>query len=103
MATINDRRENVDFSNPPYGFCVFTDSFMSGWGGAEGGRSLYAVAVANDDEACTVLNNGKDRSEMKRGRFVLTLANVRLGARDHLSITDRESARPWFDCGAFRK
>ena len=110
MATINDRRNNGETTTdrhgnclPIYGYVVFTDSFLSGWGGATNGRSIFAVAVANDDEAVTVLNNGKDRSDMKRGRFVASLKGIRLGANDHLAVTDRGESARWFVCGAFRE
>ena len=110
MATINDRRNNVETTTdrhgnclPIYGYVVFTDSCLIGWGLAEGGRSIYAVAVANGDEEITVLNNVKDRTDMKRGRFVTDLKGIRLGKNDHLRITDRAGAPRWFVCGAFRE
>jgi len=95
------RDERTDKS--AVGYVVFTDSFMSGWGHAEGGRSLYALAVSGgpltSDECITVLRNGKDRSEMKRGRYVRKLP--RLGPKDHMSVVDKTIAPRWYVPGAF--
>jgi hypothetical protein len=100
---INDKRKNKE---APWAYVVFTDSFMSGWGWAKGGRSLYALAVANPKEADIVLANGRHRTDMQRGRIVaLTKADgtpkVRLGANDHMSIVDRAQAARWYEAGAF--
>ncbi len=96
MSKINDRRSD---ESVPWGFVVFTDSFMSGWGGAQGGRSLYALAVCSPKEAETVLASGKHRTEMKRGRLVTALPRLRAG--DHLSITDREESPRWYEVDGF--
>lgn len=85
------------------GYVVFTDKFMSGWGHADGGRSLYAVACASTDEVYTVLANGNARTDMIRARHVRTLRNVRVGRRDSLQIVNREDARRWYVPGAFAK
>jgi len=99
---INDNRGS---KKTPYGYVVFTDKFLSGWGGARAGRSLCAYAVKNDDEALTVLNNGNSRDDMRHGRFVLPgkdgLPATRLRAGDHLTISDRARAGRWYRCGGF--
>ena len=102
---IEDRREERPNGVFAYGFIVATDSFMSGWGGAEGGRSLYAVEVESEEEAYTVLANAKSRGDMKRARFVKTLDSVKRNLRrgDHLSITDKHSASRWFEPGGFSR
>lgn len=104
MGKINDQRA----SGPgryglTWGFVVFTDTFMSGWGGAEGGRSLYALEVASEDEAYIVLASGKRRSEMKRGRVVRTLEALTrtLRTADHLAIVDRGTASRWYQVDGF--
>lgn len=97
-ATVNDRRGPAPTgpaADCRWGFVVFTDSFMSGWGGAANGRSLYALEVSSPSVAELVLANGKRRSEMKRGRIVRFrkggwLPNCRINPGDHLSIVDRE-------------
>ena len=99
MAIVKDHRENPGTN--PFGFVVFTDSFMSGWGHADGGRSLYVLEVASESEAYTVLANGKRRTDMKRGRFVRTLRNVRLRAKDHMSISGKANAGRWYQEGGF--
>ena len=101
MATIVDERADKS----AVGYVVFTDSFLSGWGGADGGRSLYAIAVSGgpltSNECITVMRNGKARTDMKRGRYVRKLP--RLGARDHLTIVDQSVAPRWYQPGAFDK
>ncbi len=48
---------------------VGTDSFLSGWGGAEGGASYAAWACTSEDEP-TVLDWVESRSDMKRIRVL---------------------------------
>ena len=57
---------------------IGTDSFMSGWGGAEGGAS-YAGWAFQDDNYTACLNWVKGRSDMKRVRLV-TLEGYRPNA-----------------------
>ena len=78
----------------PIGYVVATDSFMSGWGGAKGGRSLYAIAVTSRDEIDVVMDNMKARSEMKRVRYNLSPPATRPG--DHLKISDKSTAPRFF-------
>lgn len=103
MAKINDQRTERKDGEFAYGFVCFTDSFLSNWGEADGGRSLYCLEVANDDEAYTVLANGKARSDMKRGRFVKHIDTVKRGlrSRDHLSIADKTVAKRWYEPNSF--
>jgi len=93
----------------PWAFVVCTDSFLSGWGKADGGRSLYALPVASEEEARIVLANARARSDMRRPRIVSRMRTrggfwepiVRLGAADHLSVPDREEASRWYERGGF--
>ena len=65
---------------------VMTDSFLSGWGAARGGRSLAAWACTPDEvEACEVAVRA--RSDAKRVRIVDNAGNHYLprGAK-HLHI-----------------
>lgn len=94
---IDDRRSDT---SKPWAFVVFTDSFLSGWGYAQGGRSLYALAVRNPKEAEIVLANGRCRTEMKRGRITKNLPRLRSG--DHLAVVDRHEANRWYVDGAFK-
>lgn len=102
---INDRRSNRYVKPAPWAFVVFTDSFMSGWGGAAGGKSFYALAVRSPEEADRVLASGARRSEMKRGRIVEVrrngLPSTRGGPRDHLSITDWTEAPRFYTANGF--
>lgn len=96
----NDRRANA---REPWGFVVFRDSFMSGWGKAEGGRSFYALAVDSEAEADLVLENGSRRDEMHDGTIVRTFADLQGYGEDndHLSIADKDHASAWYKPGAF--
>ena len=53
------------------GFVVATDSFMSGWGGAEGGKSFVARPIRSSEELDMVTEAFEGRAEFKRVRFVL--------------------------------
>ena len=101
---IHDKRE-MPFEMP-WGFVVFTDSFMSGWGMAPG-RSLYALPYFSHEDMVTLLDNGSRRSEMKRARIVSAnkrgMPTIRLKDGDHLSIADRHAAAPWYAPGSFCK
>lgn len=85
----------------PYGFVVGVDTFLSGWGLAEGGRSLYALPVASTREAGVVLANMRAREEFRNERFVISLAEVWLRPGDHLTVARREEAARWYRRGAF--
>jgi len=94
---INDRRSS---KHKPMGYVVMTDKFMSGWGGASGGRSLYALAFDTTEEMDHLFLNAEKRKEMKYIRVVKPKANglpkVTLRAGDQLSITDRANAERWY-------
>ena len=66
---------------------VGTDSFMSGWGKAEGGTSYAAWACRQEDERA-VLEWVERRGDMKRVRvtFDLPSAPYRPKGRGHLHI-----------------
>lgn len=66
------------------GYVVATDSFMSGWGGASGGASYYAVAVTLNDDADDIERRFDARPEFKRVRY--NLKPPRVGPNDHLRI-----------------
>lgn len=97
---INDKR-SVETAKQTWGYVVFTDAFMSRWGEANEGRSLYALAVRSPEEAEIVLANGKLRSEMKRGRIARVCPKPRRG--DHLTVTDWVQAARWYEKGGFAK
>lgn len=83
------------------GFVVCEDSFMSGWGKAKGGRSLYALAILDGEQEPIVTANAHARSEMKRVRFNLQLPRLRDG--DHLKIVGPTAAARWYERGGFTK
>ena len=53
------------------GFVVATDSFMTGWGEAIGGKSFVARPVRSREELDMVTEAFEGRTEFKRVRFVL--------------------------------
>jgi len=91
---VEDRRG--DTTTEPWGYVVFTDRFMSGWGRAPC-RSLYALAVS-EREAAAVLRYGAGRGDMARGRVLHGLARLLRTVRrgDHLAIEDRAAAERWY-------
>ena len=88
-GVIDDRRTPEEIEQTA-GFLVATDSFMSGWGKAQG-RSLFAIPLTSEE-----INDGmtynrieermERRPEFKRVRFVLRDYRPRLSEGDHLSI-----------------
>ena len=93
-----DRRTLTEY---PIGYMVATDAFLSGWGGATGGRSLYAVACHDGEEADIVEDNFRNRTEFRRVRWVTSLRadgtpRLRMGAGDHLAIVDRGRAANFY-------
>jgi hypothetical protein len=98
---------------------VATDRFMSGWGGAEKGKSYYAIAIESwqgrsnadaENDAYIVMANLKHRKEMSRVRWVKfidpsrrMIGNTRMGPHDHLSITDRAHAPRFFVKDSFKE
>jgi hypothetical protein len=92
---IQDTRS--DKSNP-WNYVIMVDTFMSGWGDAPG-KSYYAIAVDNEEEAKAVMDNATARDEMKNIRLRKVLP--RLNEGDHVSVTDKKDAPRWFEVGAF--
>lgn len=102
-AVINDKRKH----GTPWGYIVMTDACLSGWGGANGGTSLYAVAVNTSDEVAIVEDNATARSEMQRPRLILSkradgTPRVTMGPNDHMSVVDGGSASAWYEKGAWK-
>ena len=101
---IEDRR--TDKGRKPAGYMVATDAFMSGWGGASGGRSLYAVACYTGEEADIVEDNFRNRTEFRRVRWVLSMnkdgtPRVKMGRGDHLAVVDAGGAASFYIRGYF--
>ena len=96
---IDDHRTEQD-KKETIGFVVATDSFMSGWGPAQG-RSLFAVPYRTDEAHTSVLKNMEDRKEMKRVRTVGADYRPRLGKGDHLSIRSCDDSKGFYTPGFF--
>ena len=77
------------------------DSFMSGWGEAEGMTSLVLLPCADREEARIVADNVRSHREMRR---VHTHANPPdlPYTSCHVSLMTRTSASRWYEPDAFR-
>lgn len=107
MTTVNDKRTAAEKAATA-GFVVFTDTFMSGWGGA----SFYALAVLKGPRTDThdgrdpnqgdvLFRNGERRSDMKRGRYV-SGSTYRPGRTcAHLTIVGPTAAPRWYEPHGF--
>lgn len=93
---INDNRED---KSTPYAFVSMTDTFLSGWGLASQGRSIYVLAVANEEEADIVIRNGISRPEMKYVRVTRRIPRPKIG--DRVSVVDRSMAAAWYRPNSF--
>lgn len=103
MGTVNDRRAD---KGDRLWFVVATDTFLSGWGKAAGGRSLYALACGDHDAERIIRGNMAARSDMKRPRLHtrgLAKLIASLGPNDHLSIADEKVAPYFYVEGGFTK
>lgn len=52
-------------------YVTMTDTFMSGWGKADGKKNIYAVACESMEQAQLIEKNAKKRSEMKNVKIRL--------------------------------
>lgn len=100
-AIIDDRRTDEDKAATLF-LVVATDSFMSGWGKAQG-RSLFAVPCRDEAQAEIVADNMRHRSEMKRVRIVNRTWRPSLTSGDHLSIRDMSDCDRFYKPGGFRE
>ncbi len=98
---IDDRRTKRDKART-VGFVVATDSFMSGWGQARNGRSIFAVPLSSWEQSDIVEANMRARSEMKRVRVVGKDWKPKLHAGDHLSIRGMEDCSRFYTAGGFQ-
>lgn len=98
MATVEDRRTEEEKAATRL-FVVATDSALSGWGSARGGRSLYALACRSEDEAATVEANLRRRPEMRRVRICHTFPRAK--SCDHLAVVGKTTAERHYRAGGF--
>lgn len=70
------------------------DKFMSGWGGASRGRSLYSIRCETRAQADAIEKAARERKEM---RYVTLSDNPpRKRSGDHLSVKDfSQVGGPW--------
>ena len=88
--TIHERSEIPD----AYGYVLANDSFLSGWGLAEGKINTVILPVNSEAEAEIVMTNARRRRDMLRVRYVMNKPRFRRGVL--YSLMDREHARFWY-------
>ena len=99
-GVIDDKRSTDDREATVW-YVVATDSFMSGWGQAQG-SSYFAVPCKDLEQARIVEDNMEHRSEMKRVRLVLARTyRPKLRSGDHLSIRDMDDCSRFYTVGGF--
>lgn len=75
-------------------FVNMTDKFLSGWGKASRGRSLYCIECDTLEQAKAVEKAAQDRPEMKYVTIAASPRRARPG--DHLRIVRFENlGGPW--------
>lgn len=87
---------------PPAPYYVLSnDTFMSGWGHAEGKTNTVILPCESADEAKIVADNARARSDQKRVRIVTRKPRLQAG---HLySLMDRHEASRWYEPGYFSR
>ena len=86
MKTVDDRTE--DQKETHYILVTAIDTFMSGWGGAEGGVSKCAWACDTMERAKFVYQWVESRKEMKRVNLT-TNWNPRNAADVHIYVAEK--------------
>lgn len=87
-----------DFPSAEY-YVVAIDSFMSGWGEAEGKRNKIVLPCDSYEEAEVVLANTESRSDMKRAH--ITSTKPPMDRRVLYSLFSKKSAASWYKPGGF--
>ena len=88
MAIIQDDRTITEVEQT-LGFVVATDTLMSGWGSAKGGRSIVACPIISDQDLHKVEQVFDRRKDFSRVRFVQGQTyRPKLGTHDHVHIYD---------------
>jgi hypothetical protein len=81
-------------------YVLANDSFMSGWGMAEGLTNTVVLACESYEEAEVVADNARARSDMRRVRIVGEKPRLRRGVL--YSFMSRDDADRWYRPGSFR-
>lgn len=79
-------------------YVVSLDTFMSGWGGAEGKQNWVIVPVRSQEEAYVVYDNARARGDQKR-ISVVNRADLARRMRQPgrvWSLISRSSSSPWY-------
>ncbi len=86
--------------NTPF-YVTMTDSFLSGWGGAEGKTCKYIYPCSNYREASIVADNAKGRGDQ---RYVnIRTSKPYYNSRTHLTKwASKENNASWYKEGTWR-
>jgi hypothetical protein len=78
-------------------YVIMTDTFMSGWGLAEGKTNKLVIECDTDEQAETIARNARNRSEMKsvaiKKKVPYYSSETHLISTKHFS----EMGGPWLD------
>ena len=76
-------------------YVTMTDSFLSGWGMADGLINKLVIECHSWNEAQTVMQNAEDRTDMKRINVTSKKPYYRPG-KYYVSWKDRDEYGTWF-------
>ena len=85
----------------PFYVCC-TDSFMSGWGMSEGKNNRLIFPCENEWEATIVMNNAKDRGDMKYITLCTRKPSLKL-SNNAYQVKTKEDYSTWYKKDLFRK
>lgn len=90
MSTVNKKSEIPD---APF-YVLSNDTFMSGWGVAEGRTNTCVLPCESEEEAERVARNARSRSDQKRVRIVAN--KPRLSETVVWSLLTKDRASAWY-------
>lgn len=82
-------------------FVVCKDTWLSGWGHAEGKNSLIVLPCRNQSEANVVIRNAQNRTDMDEIKIYTELPEFKW--RDLVHVADRDDYQRWYVVGGFQR
>ena len=83
-------------------YVVMKDSFLSGWGPAEGKDNILVIHCDTHEEAEIVKNNAKDRTDMENVRINETYPHQYKSKGYFLQDKTKEDMPAWFKKDYFK-
>lgn len=90
--------DTTTIPSAPY-YVTADDTFMSGWGEAEGLTNTVILPCDSYDEAVIVSDNAEARSDMTNVQIVTEIPDV--GDNTLLTVMTRDDAARWYQEGGF--